>query len=92
MSASVERELKLLAPEQFELPPMDDVLPGVACGQPRRFELDATYYDTKDLALARSGVTLRYRTEQSGSPWTVKLPDHTNGKRHRSSRDPGGRS
>ena len=37
-------------------------------------ELSATYYDTRDLRLARSGVTLRYRTGEGDAQWTVKLP------------------
>jgi CHAD domain-containing protein len=37
--------------------------------------LRAIYYDTPDLRLARSGVTLRYRTgEDGGGAWTVKFP------------------
>jgi inorganic triphosphatase YgiF len=75
MSVSVEREIKLLAPESFELPPMGGVVPGLAEGVPVRIELDATYYDTEDLSLARAGVTLRHRTGEPGPPWTVKLPE-----------------
>ncbi|HZC70329.1 MAG TPA: CYTH and CHAD domain-containing protein [Jatrophihabitans sp.] len=74
MSASVEREVKMLAPQAFELPSMDGALPGLTDGVPTRMELDATYYDTEDLTLARTGVTLRYRSGESGAPWTVKLP------------------
>jgi CHAD domain-containing protein len=44
-----------------ELPPLD---------------LRATYYDTPDLRLARSGITLRHRTgERDDAPWTLKLPE-----------------
>src|SRR3954452_21599184 len=43
-----------------ELPPLD---------------LRATYYDTPDLRLARSGITLRHRTGEADQPaWTLKLP------------------
>lgn len=38
-------------------------------------ELDATYYDTSDLELARWGITLRHREGEAGPPWTLKLPD-----------------
>src|SRR5438552_13484634 len=65
-----------LAPERaglagiVELPPLD---------------LRATYYDTPDLRLARSGITLRHRTgEADRASWTLKLPD---GARDSSSRD-----
>jgi CHAD domain-containing protein len=73
--ASLEREIKLVAPERFVLPRMDDAVPGLTDGPAVHVELDATYYDTKELALARAGVTLRYRAGESGLPWTVKLPE-----------------
>jgi CHAD domain-containing protein len=41
--------------------------------------LDATYYDTADLRLARSGITLRHRGGESGPPWTIKLPENGHG-------------
>ncbi len=44
-------------------------------------ELRATYYDTADLRLARMGITLRYRTGESGPPWHLKLPTGTTGVR-----------
>jgi inorganic triphosphatase YgiF len=52
---SREREIKLLAPEDFELPPID----GVSTGEPEVIEQTATYYDTPDLRLARAGASLR---------------------------------
>jgi CHAD domain-containing protein len=37
-------------------------------------DLSSMYYDTSDLRLARSGVTLRYRSgEEAGPGWTLKL-------------------
>jgi CHAD domain-containing protein len=36
--------------------------------------LRATYYDTKDLRLARSGITLRHRTGEISPTWHLKLP------------------
>jgi inorganic triphosphatase YgiF len=48
-------------------------------------DLRATYYDTPDLRLARSGITLRHRTgEANGPAWTLKLPEAA---RDSSSRD-----
>src|SRR5205085_10151696 len=41
-------------------------------------KLDATYYDTKDLRLARAGVSLRHRIGDE-QPWTVKLPEGEGG-------------
>jgi CHAD domain-containing protein len=44
-------------------------------------DLRATYYDTDDLRLARSGATLRYRAgEEDSVGWCVKLPAETQGE------------
>lgn len=71
---SVEREAKLVADAKLVLPDLQDVVPGIGVGPSRTRELDAVYYDTKDLSLARSGITLRSRTGEPGPTWTVKLP------------------
>ncbi|WP_374970416.1 CHAD domain-containing protein [Terrabacter sp. BE26] len=48
---------------------------GVASvGQPNAFHLEAVYFDTADLDLARSGVTLRRRTGGKDAGWHLKLP------------------
>lgn len=48
---------------------------GVASvGRPSAFRLEAVYYDTADLDLARSGVTLRRRTGGTDAGWHLKLP------------------
>jgi CHAD domain-containing protein len=47
--------------------------------------LRATYYDTADFRLARSGASLRYRRGDD-EPWTVKLPTDVPGIRHEISR------
>src|SRR5689334_16671303 len=45
--------------------------------------LRATYYDTADKRLARSGVSLRHREgENPAKAWTVKLPSDAPGSRH----------
>ncbi len=50
-------------------------LPGVASvAQPVEHRLDATYYDTSDLALARARITLRRRTGGDDEGWHLKLP------------------
>ena len=74
----IEREIKLAAPPHFELPDLADAIPdAVVTAMPSR-RLRATYWDTPDLRLARSGVSLRYRVEEgedsSGGRWTLKLP------------------
>jgi CHAD domain-containing protein len=74
----IEREIKLAAPPHFELPDLVDAIPdAVVTAIPSR-RLRATYWDTPDLRLARSRVSLRYRVEEgedsSGGRWTLKLP------------------
>jgi CHAD domain-containing protein len=66
MRRSVERELKLVPPEGFSLPPLGSELP------PRTFV--SSYQDTEDLRLARRGVTLRHRLEDGAGLWQLKLP------------------
>jgi len=70
-----ERELKLAAPGSFVVPDLtDDGLGVLAMQELPELTLTSTYYDTADLRLARSGVTLRYRTgEEDGPAWTLKL-------------------
>lgn len=42
--------------------------------EPERHELEAVYYDTADLVLARAGVTLRRRSGGDDAGWHLKLP------------------
>ncbi len=65
----LERELKLNAPPDFRLPDLSIGGLDVVNGSWRY--LDAVYYDTADLRLARWGCSLRHRTDEG---WTVKLP------------------
>ncbi len=69
--SQIEREVKLGAWPGFRLPDLDDVADGLHVATVDECQLHATYYDTPDLRLARSGVTLRYR---SGEGWTLKVP------------------
>ena len=69
-----EREAKLGAGPAFALPDLDGVIDGAtATALPPR-NLDAVYYDTPDLRLARWGITVRHRTGEDDG-WTVKLPE-----------------
>src|SRR3954471_9409244 len=43
-------------------------------GEPTEMELVATYFDTRDLRLARHGATLRRRTGGHDAGWHLKLP------------------
>ncbi|WP_309114998.1 CYTH and CHAD domain-containing protein [Saccharothrix sp.] len=75
MSTSVrETERKFDAPTGADLPDLAD-LPGVAAvSGPEQQQLEAVYYDTADLRLARAGLTLRRRTGGDDAGWHLKLP------------------
>jgi inorganic triphosphatase YgiF len=74
----VEREAKLEAPPGLALHDLIEglrALDGVEVGDPTTKELDARYWDTDSLRLARSGSTLRHRTtDGDAGTWTVKFP------------------
>jgi CHAD domain-containing protein len=73
-TAFTEIETKYELPEGVVLPSMDG-LPGVAAtARPAAERLEAEYYDTDDLRLIRSGVTLRRRTGGDDAGWHLKLP------------------
>ena len=61
------------------MPDLVGVLPGVSVVALPSLDLDATYYDTADLRLVRSGVSLRRRTGEGPPTWTLKLPADTSG-------------
>src|SRR5688572_16678876 len=56
------------------LPPLLDEGGAGSGGPAVELALEATYFDTADLALARGGVTLRRRTGGTDDGWHVKLP------------------
>jgi CHAD domain-containing protein len=62
-----ERELKFTPGPTFRMPDLGDV----AVGQPHTIRLQASYFDTADLRLARAGASLRHRNDEG---WMVKLP------------------
>jgi CHAD domain-containing protein len=67
MREHVEHELKLVPPSDFHLPDLGGVpLPD------RSFV--STYHDTRDLRLARHGVTFRHRIEDGSGLWQLKIP------------------
>ena len=70
----LEIERKFDVEETFVLPALDG-LPEVAeVREPVEHALEAAYYDTADLRLARAKVTLRRRTGGTDAGWHVKLP------------------
>jgi hypothetical protein len=73
-TGGVEIERKFDVGETTQLPPLHQ-LPGVdRVEQPVEHQLDATYFDTADLALATRGMTLRRRTGGEDAGWHLKLP------------------
>ncbi len=67
MKVTDEHELKLGAPDGFELPELP--------GQPLETrEFASTYYDTPSGSLRRAGITLRRRVENGTGVWQLKLP------------------
>jgi len=66
-----ERETKLAPAPGFRLPDLTGVAEGVSTAPADTLDLLATYFDTADLRLARSGASLRYRNDEG---WVVKLP------------------
>ena len=74
---AVEREIKLAADAGIVLPDLTGAVPGLTVGPKTTLHLDATYYDTPALSLARWGVTLRSRSGEPGPIWTLKLPVST---------------
>lgn len=70
----LEIERKFDVGEAFELPDLSGA-PGVAeVREPVEHALEAAYYDTADLRLARARVTMRRRTGGPDAGWHVKLP------------------
>ena len=68
MQTATETERKYDVPAGFSLPN----LPGAA--EANAFDLDATYFDTEDLRLARNQRTLRRRSGGSDAGWHLKTP------------------
>src|SRR5947209_2014575 len=71
-----ELEAKFRVHPTFELPELAAPNGLVAkVDRSGRQELEAVYWDTADLRLAREGITLRYRSgEGEGDGWHLKLP------------------
>jgi len=78
-----EEERKYDVGSSFQLPDLSSLAAEVTLKPAKT--LTATYYDTADLRLVRSGASLRFR-EGDDLPWTVKLPTDTPGVRHEISR------
>jgi CHAD domain-containing protein len=64
-----ERELKFTPGPSFRMPDFADPDAGITTEPAETLRLQAAYFDTPDLRLARSGASLRYRNDEG---WTVK--------------------
>lgn len=74
-----EYEAKVGAAEHLRLPEFTRLAQVAAVRERQPLLLEATYYDTDELTLARWGITLRRRTGEPGQPWTLKLPGSQRG-------------
>ena len=72
-TSHLETEQKYDADPGFTMPDFG-ALPGCSVAGPERYELSARYFDTGDLRLAASRVTLRRRTGGTDQAWHLKLP------------------
>ena len=68
MQIASETERKYDVPDGFTLPEL------AGLGEPATHDLDAAYYDTGDLRLARNKRTLRRRTGGTDAGWHLKTP------------------
>ncbi|WP_067496237.1 CYTH and CHAD domain-containing protein [Actinoplanes sp. TFC3] len=74
MQTATETERKYEVPAGFTLPDLSGVGGASGCGEAETHELDATYFDTGDLRLARNKRTLRRRTGGHDAGWHLKTP------------------
>src|SRR6185295_19941851 len=69
-----ETERKYELADGVELPGWDGLVGVEALVGPEEQALEAVYFDTEDLRLARAGVTLRRRRGGHDAGWHLKLP------------------
>jgi CHAD domain-containing protein len=74
MATVTEVERKFDAPAGFAIPDLSAVCGVTSVDDPVEFDLDAIYYDTTDLALARHATTLRRRSGGHDAGWHLKRP------------------
>jgi CHAD domain-containing protein len=74
MQTATETERKYDVPAGFGVPPLAGAAGVTDLGEAETHDLDATYFDTDDLRLARSKFTLRRRTGGGDAGWHLKTP------------------
>lgn len=70
----VETERKYDADLETPLPPFGDIAGVEQVSDPADHQLEAVYFDTESLILARHRITLRRRTGGTDSGWHLKVP------------------
>lgn len=78
---ATETERKYDVPEDFELPSLTGAAGIRASGDAETQDLDATYFDTDELALMRNRRTLRRRTGGHDAGWHLKTPAEAGSRR-----------
>ncbi|MDR6989568.1 CHAD domain-containing protein [Paenarthrobacter nitroguajacolicus] len=73
-SGTVEAERKFEADPSTPLPDLHEIDGIGTVGEPANHSLEAIYFDTRHLALAARGITLRRRTGGTDAGWHLKLP------------------
>ncbi|MEV4638052.1 CYTH and CHAD domain-containing protein [Actinoplanes sp. NPDC049548] len=74
MQTATENERKYDVPSGFALPEVAGAGGVSGAGEAETHQLDATYFDTEDLRLARNKLTLRRRTGGTDAGWHLKTP------------------
>ena len=74
MPTHTEREHKYELRPDAKLPSLERISGVVAAMGPNPQRLEAVYYDTPNLRLARAGVTLRRRSGGPDAGWHLKVP------------------
>ncbi|MEV8512163.1 CYTH and CHAD domain-containing protein [Dactylosporangium sp. NPDC051484] len=74
MDGKLEVERKYRLPGGFALPDLTGIGGVATVGEPDDQRLDAVYYDTESLRLARGRVTLRRRSGGNDAGWHLKRP------------------
>ncbi|WP_306216106.1 CYTH and CHAD domain-containing protein [Actinoplanes sp. RD1] len=80
MQTATETERKYDVPAGFTLPSLTGAGSVAGAGEAETHELDATYFDTEDLRLARNKRTLRRRTGGTDAGWHLKTPADGDGR------------
>jgi CHAD domain-containing protein len=74
MAGKLEVERKYELPDDFTFPDLTGIGGVASVGEADDQQLDAVYYDTPRLHLARSRITLRRRTGGNDAGWHLKRP------------------